>query len=189
MSKQDKHIQICQKIKERKRKTFDSVKQRAENLDKINNFPTEITLVSYTEPKNEKPTAVKGTKGGKSTWREQHQEFIKTIRAARGEQVPKDDSSDAVVANGNEDNSTSRSKSLPPGFVECPTCSRRFSERAADRHINYCAQKSLNEQHKQITMSNGNGRNQEAMERMKARTKVRSFDHNPQTPRNKYCPQ
>src|SRR5699024_7538152 len=94
----------------------------------------------------------------------QHEEFIRNIRAARGEELTPEE----VAAQ--EEAASSRSKSLPPGMVECPSCGRRFSERAADRHIAWCAEKAAN---KQMEDRNSH-KDQEALERMKARTKVSS---------------
>ncbi|OTF76460.1 hypothetical protein BLA29_007841, partial [Euroglyphus maynei] len=165
----EKHLIICQKIKEKKRKLFDAAKQRAENLDKINLVPTEINVIeqnAVSKSKNnvnnkttnngggkKKPTTTKTTTGNNDTmkkqsnWRQQHQEFIRTIRAARGAQQ--------------------QSGAIPPGFTECPTCQRRFSIKAADRHIEWCAES----QHKQRQRQQNVAKNQEALERMKARTK------------------
>lgn len=192
-------MEICSKLKEKKRKQFDSIKQRAENLDKINNYPTEIAIVATG--KNTTSTTTVGAKkiettkksidGSKSTttktnntkgsttstigsdvkekakpipnWKRQHEEFIRTIRAARGEVVENDHTNS--IEEEDEDGS-GRTRTLPPGMVECPTCMRRFSERAAERHINWCAGRQKNE------MKQKNS-DPEAMERMKARTKVR----------------
>jgi len=179
-------------LKEKKRKQFDSVKQRAENLDKVNNYPTEIAIVanpttavkeSNSSTKNaakKKTNTKKHINAGasdvavkqsstaesskKSNWRAKHEEFLRAIRAARGEEVPQTETEPVNQEGG------ARSKSLPPGMVECPTCSRRFSERAADRHVQWCAEQR---QKQQMKGKQSNTSNQEAMERMKARTKVR----------------
>ncbi|XP_062911026.1 zinc finger C2HC domain-containing protein 1A-like [Mobula hypostoma] len=79
--------------------------------------------------------SVKGSLVGKnfappvSRWREQHEDFINTVRNARL-------STDAMK------------KGLPlppppppsinPDYIECPYCNRRFNETAAERHINFC---------------------------------------------------
>lgn len=142
---------------------FDSVKQRAENLDKINNYPTEV-VPPPPPPKPNKESTVPKKEARKSSWREQHEEFIKTIRAARGEAVPED----------NSNQTDSGPKPLPAGVVECPGCGRRFSERAAERHVAWCASKKDKQTNGEIFnhTSGGGGKNQEALERMKARTKV-----------------
>ena len=68
----------------------------------------------------------------KNNWRQVHQDFIKTIRAAK--EVTKH------LAKGG------KISDLPPpvpsknlDYVQCPHCNRRFSEAAADRHIPKCA--------------------------------------------------
>lgn len=159
---------------------------RAENLDKINLVPTEL-IVKSTPPesktaprkgaaasKNKKPTpesqqkaAKESVNSKKTNWRAQHEEFIRNIRAARGEEVEGGDEE-------NGENSGSRSKSLPPGMVECPSCGRRFSERASDRHIAWCTEKAATDERKRRN-SNNQKDQQEALERMKARTKVSLF--------------
>lgn len=187
---QDKHITICQKLKEKKRKTFDAAKQRAENLDKINQgVPTQIN-VSASKPalppkgeavRNAKKKAVpvkmatapngtakESSKSKKANWKVQHEEFIRTIRAARGAEVPPKDDDDGEEDDGGKGGS--RSKSLPRGMVECPSCGRRFNERAADRHIAWCSQKTAKEDEQRRNSQ----KDTEALERMKARTKVRT---------------
>ncbi|KAI2803006.1 Zinc finger C2HC domain-containing protein 1C [Blomia tropicalis] len=201
----DKHMEICSKLKEKKRKQFDSIKQRAENLDKINNYPTEIAIVATgkdttsttTVGAKKIETTKKSIDGSKSTttktnntkgsttstigsdvkekakpipnWKRQHEEFIRTIRAARGEVVENDHTNS--IEEEDEDGS-GRTRTLPPGMVECPTCMRRFSERAAERHINWCAGRQKNE------MKQKNS-DPEAMERMKARTKIGTLKRPP----------
>ncbi len=165
---------------------------RAENLDKINLVPTELVFNKPPTPPaaqksktqqnsnkaggaaKKKPTAAAAAtvNGKKSNWRAQHDEFIRNIRAARGEEVPEGEgNSDDESGGGNG----SRSKSLPPGMVECPSCGRRFSERASDRHIAWCAEKAATEEAKRRN-SRDHEDQQKALERMKARTKVRRGD-------------
>ncbi|KAG8441912.1 hypothetical protein GDO86_010913 [Hymenochirus boettgeri] len=113
-----KHILICQKTAAKKRKTFDSSRQRAEGTD--------ISVVKPLKPKIEPPKK-------QSNWRRKHEEFIATIRAAKGV--------DQILKEGGE---------LPPpppptydpDYVQCPYCQRRFNENAADRHINFCKEQA-----------------------------------------------
>lgn len=180
---------ICQKIKDKKRKLFDAAKQRADNLDKINHYPTEINTASNASTetvagkhsnaktigkgsKNKRPGKPEDKKENQelnnnstgkkqSNWRQQHQEFIRTIRAARGAAVS--DDNDVLPDTG----------ALPTGVVECPSCGRRFSNKAADRHITWCAENVRKQQQKKQEQNhNGNSKNLEALERMKNRTKV-----------------
>uniref|UniRef100_A0A3B3RT55 Zinc finger C2HC domain-containing protein 1A n=1 Tax=Paramormyrops kingsleyae TaxID=1676925 RepID=A0A3B3RT55_9TELE len=62
-----KHTPICQKSSIKKRKVFDSSRQRAEGTD--------ISTVKPLKPKPPKK---------QSNWRRKHEEFISTIRAAKG---------------------------------------------------------------------------------------------------------
>ncbi|XP_063780013.1 zinc finger C2HC domain-containing protein 1A isoform X2 [Pseudophryne corroboree] len=113
-----KHIPICQKAAVKKRKTFDSSRQRAEG--------TEISLVKPIKPKPEPPKK-------QSNWRRKHEDFINTIRAAKG--------LGQILKEGGE---------LPPpppptydpDYVQCPYCQRRFNENAADRHISFCKEQA-----------------------------------------------
>lgn len=57
----------------------------------------------------------------KADWRKKHEDFIATVRAAKGikgYEAPPMDTSD---------------------YVQCPHCGRKFSEGAAERHIPKCA--------------------------------------------------
>ena len=92
----------------------------------------------------------------KTNWRQQHEEFIKTIRMARGEKVEDD--------HDNGDGDINGQSKVPIGYVKCDCCGRNFSQKAADRHIEWCK-----EQNKRIPRS---ASNIEAQERMKARIKV-----------------
>ncbi|XP_077538935.1 uncharacterized protein LOC144151691 isoform X4 [Haemaphysalis longicornis] len=156
-----RHEQICQKAKAKQRKVFDSSKQRIEG--------TEIKNV----PKQKPPTPKRSPSGGKqpytrkqrqakpkarTNWKEKHEELIRTIRAARGE--------DVGPSTGETTNGTSGSRpAVPAGYVECPSCNRNFSDRAADRHIAWCQEKK-----NRIPKSPASA---EAVERLKARTKYK----------------
>ncbi|KAM5281231.1 LOW QUALITY PROTEIN: zinc finger C2HC domain-containing protein 1A [Ctenodactylus gundi] len=113
-----KHGPICQKTATKKRKTFDSSRQRAEGTD--------IPTVKPLKPRPEPPKKP-------SNWRRKHEEFIATIRAAKG--------LDQALKEGGK---------LPPpppptydpDYIQCPYCQRRFNENAADRHINFCKEQA-----------------------------------------------
>lgn len=101
----------------------------------------------------------------KSNWREQHEEFIKTVRAARGVKVDEASESNNSLNNVNSHNSNnSASKKVPPGYVKCPTCERSFNRKAADRHIEWCAEK------KSIASSRSSPQSLDAMAKFKARS-------------------
>lgn len=66
-----------------------------------------------------------------SNWRVKHEDFIKTIRAAKEMQV-------YVAKGGKLSDLPPPPPSINPDYVQCPNCSRRFNEAAASRHIPVC---------------------------------------------------
>ncbi|XP_076361880.1 uncharacterized protein LOC143252914 isoform X2 [Tachypleus tridentatus] len=110
----ERHQKICQKLKTKKRKVFDSSKMRIKG-----------TEVPAAQVKKQSKEVKKKTK---SNWREKHEELIQAIRAAR-----KPDKEEE-----NESLDSSKPNKVPAGYVECPSCGRYFNERAADRHIPWC---------------------------------------------------
>ncbi|KAA0201652.1 hypothetical protein HAZT_HAZT008609 [Hyalella azteca] len=65
---------------------------------------------------------LKEVKTKKKDWRKQHEDFIATVRAAKGVkgyEAPPLDTSD---------------------YIECPHCGRKFNQTAGDRHIPKCAE-------------------------------------------------
>ncbi|XP_043916200.1 zinc finger C2HC domain-containing protein 1B isoform X2 [Protopterus annectens] len=108
-----KHQPICKKLSNKQRKVFDSSKQRAEG--------TEIITVKKRSPPKQ---PVK-----KCSWRQQHEDFISSIRSAK--------LATTAIKEG---------RPLPPpppptinpDYIQCPYCLRRFNEAAAERHINFC---------------------------------------------------
>lgn len=65
----------------------------------------------------------------KSDWRRKHEEFVKTIRAARG--------ATAAIKQGKEPPPPPE-PTYNPDYIQCQYCNRRFNETAAERHINFC---------------------------------------------------
>ncbi|XP_067901812.1 zinc finger C2HC domain-containing protein 1B-like, partial [Heterodontus francisci] len=110
----ERHEAICSKVTNKKKRVFNSYKQRAAG--------TGLSTVRG-------PSAAKLHSLPVSHWRQQHEDFINSIRSARL-------ATDAVK------------KGLPlppppppsinPDYIECPYCNRRFNETAAERHINFC---------------------------------------------------
>ncbi|XP_060081043.1 zinc finger C2HC domain-containing protein 1A-like [Ylistrum balloti] len=110
-----KHEPICMKQAAKKRKVFDSTKQRAEG-----------TEVSYRQMKQAQKKEVRPPK---TNWRAQHQDFINTVRSAR--QV-------TVAMERGDPLPPPPPPSINPDYVQCPHCGRRFNEKAAARHIGFC---------------------------------------------------
>ncbi|XP_044280437.1 zinc finger C2HC domain-containing protein 1A isoform X2 [Varanus komodoensis] len=113
-----KHVPICQKSAARKRKTFDSSRQRAEGTD--------ISTVKPLKPRPEPPKKP-------SNWRRKHEELIAAIRAAKGV--------DQVLKEGGK-LPPPPPPTYDPDYIQCPYCQRRFNENAADRHINFCKEQA-----------------------------------------------
>ncbi|XP_054018476.1 zinc finger C2HC domain-containing protein 1B [Dryobates pubescens] len=109
-----RHDPICRKVFKKKRKPFNSLKQRLQG--------TEITTVK-TQPSQKKQP------GKKSNWRQHHEDFINAIRSAR--QVTR------ALKEGRP-LPPPPPPSINPDYIQCPHCSRRFNEAAAQRHIKFC---------------------------------------------------
>uniref|UniRef100_A0A670Y2C0 Zinc finger C2HC-type containing 1B n=1 Tax=Pseudonaja textilis TaxID=8673 RepID=A0A670Y2C0_PSETE len=109
-----RHNPICKRIFNKKRKPFNSLKQRLQGTD----IPT---------VKKKPPTKKK------SNWRQQHEDFISAIRAAKlatramkeGRPLP-----------------PPPPPSINPDYIQCPYCMRRFNQTAAERHINFCKEQA-----------------------------------------------
>uniref|UniRef100_A0A3P9IID5 Zinc finger C2HC domain-containing protein 1A n=1 Tax=Oryzias latipes TaxID=8090 RepID=A0A3P9IID5_ORYLA len=114
----EKHAKICQKTATKKRKVFDSSRQRAEGTD--------IPVLKPIKPKAEPPKKP-------SNWRKKHEDFIATIRAAK--------SLTQVMKEGGP-LPPPPPPSYDPDYIQCQYCQRRFNESAADRHIKFCQEQA-----------------------------------------------
>ncbi|KAK3599637.1 hypothetical protein CHS0354_029096 [Potamilus streckersoni] len=112
----DKHEAAC-KNRTKKRKPLDPAKMRTQG--------TEMAKYQHAanKPSRELPK--------KSNWRSQHESFVNAIRYAKT--VSKVEKEGGNLAN------------LPPpppsdtsGYEQCPHCSRKFKQAAAERHIPWC---------------------------------------------------
>ncbi|PSN47028.1 hypothetical protein C0J52_09812 [Blattella germanica] len=117
------HENICSKTSQKKRKVFDPTKQRVKGTE------AEAYL------RKGKPQTVTHLK--KTNWRQKHEDFINSIRAAKEMK--------AHIAKGG------KLSDLPPpppsdysDYVQCPHCGRRFNQQAAERHIPKCASYEFN---------------------------------------------
>jgi len=116
----EKHEEICTKTSQKKRKTFDMTKARVKGTDAAG-YVKNAAQLKAKEAKEQK----------KFDWRKKREEFINTLRAAKEAQKH--------LANGGS------LKDLPPpvpsdtsDYIQCPHCTRRFAEGAAERHIPKC---------------------------------------------------
>uniref|UniRef100_A0A8C2NL23 Protein LTV1 homolog n=1 Tax=Capra hircus TaxID=9925 RepID=A0A8C2NL23_CAPHI len=112
--RKERHGPICRKLFNKKRKPFNSLKQRLQGTD----IPT-----VGKEPQS-KPQPVR-----KSNWRQHHEDFINAMQSAKqctlaikeGRPLP-----------------PPPAPTVNPDYIQCPYCKRRFNETAASRHINFC---------------------------------------------------
>lgn len=72
----EKHARICERAAAKKRKPFDSAKQRIQGTE----------LAEFL-PKQEVRRHQQDEKTTRSTWKKTHDDFLRTIREARGEIV------------------------------------------------------------------------------------------------------
>ncbi|XP_072306719.1 zinc finger C2HC domain-containing protein 1A [Eucyclogobius newberryi] len=122
-----KHVKICQKTAAKRRKVFDSSRQRAEGTD--------ISTLKPIKPKSQSSSSsVKAEPPKKpSNWRKKHEDFIAAIRSARS------------VSQGLKDGDPLPPPPPPsydPDYIQCPHCQRRFNESAADRHMKFCQEQA-----------------------------------------------
>uniref|UniRef100_A0A3P9K3J9 Zinc finger C2HC domain-containing protein 1A n=1 Tax=Oryzias latipes TaxID=8090 RepID=A0A3P9K3J9_ORYLA len=123
----EKHAKICQKTATKKRKVFDSSRQRAEGTD--------IPVLKPIKPKSQSSAGCQKAEPPKkpSNWRKKHEDFIATIRAAK--------SLTQVMKEGGP-LPPPPPPSYDPDYIQCPYCQRRFNESAADRHIKFCQEQA-----------------------------------------------
>ncbi|XP_051266952.1 zinc finger C2HC domain-containing protein 1A isoform X1 [Dicentrarchus labrax] len=123
----EKHAKICHKSTTKRRKVFDSSRQRAEGTD--------IPTLKPIKPKSQSSSSTEKAEPPKkpSNWRKKHEDFIATIRAAKVlTQVMKDGGPLPPPPPPTYD----------PDYVQCPCCQRRFNQSAADRHIKFCQEQA-----------------------------------------------
>ncbi|KYB25982.1 hypothetical protein TcasGA2_TC005880 [Tribolium castaneum] len=106
-----KHAPICEKNATKKRKVFDSLKQRVEGTD----------LAQFHQKSYLKKPLESAPKPQKNQWEENHQKLVDAIRSAKG-------------------NMSSVKKATPPPSLNerCPFCERHFGPKAFDRHVEWC---------------------------------------------------
>ena len=149
-----RHETICQKTS-RKRPVFDSSKQRNIGTSEKKYLGKNKTLF------NKKSNSITNI-SKQSNWRQKHEEFIRTVRAAREATV--------AIKEGRKPPSPPPPV-INPDYIQCPHCLRRFNETAAERHIPFCAEQSKRLSNKKIATNNIS--NQAAL-RASARQKYRA---------------
>lgn len=117
------HIKICEKSSTKKRKPFNSLKQRVQGTD-LADFHRHV--IEHTrkipEPEPEKPKP-------QSTWKQKHEELVRAIKAARGEAPPPPP---PPVRRG-----VGAAVGTMGVTERCPVCDRQFGPKAFDRYVSY----------------------------------------------------
>ncbi|KRT83329.1 hypothetical protein AMK59_3082, partial [Oryctes borbonicus] len=117
------HEDICARTVKKKRKMYDATKHRVQG--------TELEPFARKTMRGQTKTSKPGS-GKKGSWRQTHNEFISTIRAAKMAQAH-------LAKGGKLSDLPPPPTSTNPDYVQCPHCGRRFNETAAARHIPKCA--------------------------------------------------
>lgn len=165
-----KHVKICEKMTMKKRKTFDSSRQRREGTDLADFLPKNFGLPpSKQEPKTppkvtqpQTPTPV-----AKQFKRSDESRVSITKRGTIGTPT----STQSALSPSS--NSSQKEKPKPvlnrlvPQSEPCPYCERCFGAKAYDRHVEWCKEKTRISAHKSNTSS-------VAKERLQARTQYRA---------------
>ncbi|NXH81966.1 ZC21C protein, partial [Edolisoma coerulescens] len=116
----EKHMSICGKNQDSRRKVFDSSKARARGTE----------LEQYQQQKSSRSPQSK-TPPRKNNWKQKHEALIHIVSQARQVQQ--------ILAKGGK---VSDLPPLPPienpDYVACAYCGRKFAPRAAERHIPKC---------------------------------------------------
>lgn len=135
----ERHVGICQKVFQEKRKVFNAVKHAV---------PVEAMKAKKAQERQEKQErrAAGGArqnpeeqplKGALPNWKKQSEAFRQAIQQAR--------MVDQYVKDGKPLSSLPAPPPTDPALddrVACPHCGRRFGQSQADRHIPFCASRS-----------------------------------------------
>eukprot|EP01035_Chromulina_nebulosa_P019617 gene19617-25526_t len=138
-----KHVNICLKVFQSKRKPFDSVKARAKDTElmqynmksynksnKLSNATSKIFNTTNNNIKSKSPLNADSV-----AFRQAMKEAKKVTQAQE-----KSKATGIPLHLLLPDNSSERSttNSIPNGYITCPTCNRSFNEKAGSRHIPQC---------------------------------------------------
>ncbi|KRT81805.1 hypothetical protein AMK59_5554 [Oryctes borbonicus] len=144
-----KHTRVCERNATRKRKIFDSLKQRVEGTDLA-----PFHQKSYLKKSDASP--LPKSEARQSKWKEKHIELVNAIRAAKG-------TSSSMPSTLGKRSSTTLGT---PTHERCPSCDRQFGPKAFDRHVEWCKEKKT-------TIHKSPASVLLAKERLEARTKYK----------------
>ncbi|XP_077273910.1 uncharacterized protein LOC143903811 isoform X2 [Temnothorax americanus] len=115
----EKHARICERAAAKKRKPFDSAKQRIQGTE----------LAEFL-PKQEVRRHHQDERTTRSSWKKTHDDFLRTIREARGEVMDSHKQCNSLTSSGAPTRANEKGT--------CPTCNRQFGIKAYDRHVAWC---------------------------------------------------
>uniref|UniRef100_A0A0N5BAX7 Zinc finger C2HC domain-containing protein 1A n=1 Tax=Strongyloides papillosus TaxID=174720 RepID=A0A0N5BAX7_STREA len=121
-----KHEIACQKLNSKKRKVFDSGKQRATGSD--------INYKDIKKVQNEKQKFGGTFPRPKTNWKERHETFIGAVSASKQVEI--------AIKTGAPLPPPPKA-TVPNDYIECEFCGRNFNEKAAERHIPFCKEQSM----------------------------------------------
>ncbi|XP_048510322.1 uncharacterized protein LOC105692717 isoform X3 [Athalia rosae] len=123
----EKHKIICEKSAAKKRKPFDSAKQRIQGTDLAEFLPKQGKRRVHHEDRSSKP---------KTSWKQTHDEFLRAIRVARG------DVDDAPTTRYTTSVAPTAAPTRANEKGTCPTCNRQFGIKAYERHVAWCKERA-----------------------------------------------
>ncbi|KAL5274707.1 hypothetical protein ACFFRR_001027 [Megaselia abdita] len=154
----NKHVSICSTTASKKRKVFDSSRQRREGTELSSYIPKNFGLPvtkNHDRPLTSKP--------------------VQIVYPPRKEEIEVKESQNNLISvesnfvNFVQSKSIKKSKrTRPPPSEQCPHCERFFGTKAYDRHVEWCREKAMQQAIK------CKGSNNDAMDRLHARIKYRA---------------
>ncbi|XP_021704499.1 uncharacterized protein LOC5578976 isoform X2 [Aedes aegypti] len=152
-----KHIGICEKMQSKKRKPFDSSRQRREGTELASYLPKNFGLpqnhpqTRVSPPKTTNPVRKLSTSKTPTPQRKDYGDggggmnnLMSTSLTLSSTLTPTGTSSNAMAANSSS--TTPRptlKRSLSQQNEPCPYCERCFGFKAYDRHVEWCREKAL----------------------------------------------
>eukprot|EP00798_Chlamydomonas_sp_ICE-L_P014489 gene14489-20513_t len=132
-----KHAKICQKVFIQKRKTYNIAAARVEGSEAAKFFDAK-----KGKPKSElrggAGAKAAGGAGKKAKWKQQSEALRHAMKSNRMMEEAKAQGKDITKMNFD----VGPTPEVDDDRVPCPHCGRKFSEKAAERHIPYCATKN-----------------------------------------------
>lgn len=128
----EKHVRICKKVFQQKRKQFNSAANR---LGDFENAQQLIAKATSVRKKNGENKDQKRTSKTIPEWQKKSLAFRQAILQAKGAEGDEDAQKKAAEIQQQLDAAGGASNT---GQVQCPHCSRTFNKEAGERHIAIC---------------------------------------------------